>query len=324
MNLKLLVTVALLLPTLPAVAAPSRTTTPVPPASTHATPASEAQATWKEIQDTLGLVPGFMRAMPDEAIPGAWQEMRDLQLNPNTAVSGKNKDLIGLGVAAQIPCRYCVYFHTEAARAHGATDREIKETIAIAATARHWSTLFNGMQLEEPAFRAEVGRMVDFAKQMMAKGPAGMPAPMKVTTSQEAFRDMEQNLGLVPTFARMLPPEAVVGAWNEVKAMLLSPDTALPAKVKDMISLAVGAQTPCRYCTYMDTRFATEVDGASERELREAVAMAAIVRRWSTVLNGSQIDEAKFRRETDQILAHARKAQVVRPAAPATARPPQQ
>jgi hypothetical protein len=40
----------------------------------------------------------------------------------------------------------------------------------------------------------------------------------------------------------------------------------------------------------------------------EAVAMAAIVRHWSTVLNGMQVDAATFRRETDAVLAHATKA----------------
>ena len=30
--------------------------------------------------------------------------------------------------------------------------------------------------------------------------------------------------------------------------------------------------------------------------------MAAIVRHWSTVLNGMQVDQAQFRRETDAVL----------------------
>jgi AhpD family alkylhydroperoxidase len=45
-----------------------------------------------------------------------------------------------LAVTAQIPCRYCIYFHTAAAKANGASDEEIKETVATAAVARHWST----------------------------------------------------------------------------------------------------------------------------------------------------------------------------------------
>lgn len=33
--------------------------------------------------------------------------------------------------------------------------------------------------------------------------------------------------------------------------------------------------------------------------------MASIVRHWSTVLNGLQVDPATFRQETDDILARA-------------------
>ena len=39
----------------------------------------------------------------------------------------KTKQLIGLAVAAQIPCAYCVYAHTKFAKAAGATDAQIKE-----------------------------------------------------------------------------------------------------------------------------------------------------------------------------------------------------
>jgi hypothetical protein len=36
--------------------------------------------------------------------------------------------------------------------------------------------------------------------------------------------------------------------------------------------------------------------------------MAAITRHWSTVLNGSLIDEARFRKEVDKIVTNAKKA----------------
>ncbi|MER9949694.1 hypothetical protein NKJ89_16645 [Mesorhizobium sp. M0047] len=35
----------------------------------------------------------------------------------------------------------------------------------------------------------------------------------------------------------------------------------------------------------------------------EAVAMAAIVRHWSTMLNGSQVDLATFKKQTDDLFA---------------------
>ena len=74
----------------------------------------------------------------------------------------KNKELIGLAVAAQIPCTYCVYFHTEVAKANGATDEEIQEAIAIAANTRHWSTVLNGSQIELEDFKMEFKQMMEF------------------------------------------------------------------------------------------------------------------------------------------------------------------
>src|SRR4051812_34672324 len=77
----------------------------------------ESEATYKDIQQTLGFVPGFFKAFPEHGIAGAWEEMKGVQMNPRSALPGKTKELIGLAVAAQIPCRYCIYFHTNVAKA---------------------------------------------------------------------------------------------------------------------------------------------------------------------------------------------------------------
>lgn len=115
----------------------------------------------EEIRATLGEVPEYLEAFPEAALPGGWAEMKALQLSPETALPAKTKDLIGLAVAAQIPCDYCVYFHTEAARANGATEREIREAIALAALIRKWSTVVNGSQIDFEDFRAETDRMLE-------------------------------------------------------------------------------------------------------------------------------------------------------------------
>ena len=43
--------------------------------------------------------------------------------------------------------------------------------------------------------------------------------------------------------------------------------------------------------------------GASDEEIKETIAMAAIVRHWSTILNGSQVDLATFKKQTDDVFA---------------------
>ncbi|RVD58243.1 carboxymuconolactone decarboxylase family protein [Mesorhizobium sp. M2D.F.Ca.ET.185.01.1.1] len=116
---------------------------------------ASATAAYKDIQATLGTVPDMFKTLPDVAVAGAWAEIKGVQLNPNTALNGKTKELLGLAVASQIPCQYCIYFHTLAAKANGASDEEIKEAIAMAAIVRHWSTMLNGSQVDLATFKKQ-------------------------------------------------------------------------------------------------------------------------------------------------------------------------
>ena len=85
-------------------------------------------------------------------------------MNPATKLDGKTKELIGLAVAAQIPCEYCVYFHTEAARLNGASDDEIKEAVGMAGVTRMGSTILNGTQTDKAQFKKDIQRIVDGAR----------------------------------------------------------------------------------------------------------------------------------------------------------------
>jgi len=115
-----------------------------------------------------------------------WMEMaktfRDVQLSPSTALSGKNKELVGLAVAAQVPCRFCVIAHTEFAKLNGATDAEISEAIAMASFTRSMSTLLNGLQIDEAQFRHAVS---EIARRLIAK------------REQAALNEPHDFLGLV-------------------------------------------------------------------------------------------------------------------------------
>jgi AhpD family alkylhydroperoxidase len=261
-----------------------------------------AEETYADIEKTLSIVPTFFKRFPAESIPGAWEEFKSIQLSSSTAVSGKYKELIGLAVAAQIPCQYCIHFHTEAARLHGATDQEVHEAIAMAALTRHWSTVLNGALVPEAEFRKQAGEIFAYVK-----NPTKMAmAPNAVTDSESAWKDIEATFGMVPSFMRAFPSAGISGAWKEMKSLQLNPNTAIPGQYKELIGLAVAAQIPCHYCTYFHTE-AARMNGASDEQIKEAVAMSAITRHWSTVLNGSQIAPADFQREADQIFTAARK-----------------
>lgn len=259
-----------------------------------------ATAARADIQKTFGFVPQFLLKLPEGMLPGAWEEMKTLQLNPRTVLPGRTKELIGLAVAAQIPCRYCIVAHTDFAKLNGASETEIGEAIAMAAITRHWSTYLNGMQTDEAKFRGEIARIIDNVKKASAS-----KAPVAVTDGASALKEMTQMLGgYAPEFLRTFPEVARAGAWKQFRDVQLSSTTALSGKHKELVGLAVAAQVPCRFCVIAHTEFA-KLNGATESEINEAVAMASLTRNLSTMLNGLQIDEAQFRRDVDRLVKGA-------------------
>jgi AhpD family alkylhydroperoxidase len=265
-----------------------------------ASPAAEARA---DIQKTLGFVPQFFLKFPDVALPGTWEEMKGLQMNPNTALPGRTKELIGLAVASQIPCKYCIIGHTEFAKLNGASSEEIGQAVAMAAITRHWSTWLNGSQIDEGQFRAEIAKLVAGAKQAAASH-APAPKPGVVTDGQSALKDVAQMLGFVPEFIKRFPDAGRAGAWREMRDVQMNPTTALSPKAKELAGLAVASQIPCRYCVIAHTEFA-KLNGATDAEIGEAIGMAALTRNMSTMLNGLEIDEAQFRRDVDKLVKNA-------------------
>jgi AhpD family alkylhydroperoxidase len=100
----------------------------------------------------------FKQTLPDAVLKPHWDEQLAVG-NPKGALDAKTKQLIALGVAAQIPCVYCVYGHTKLAKAAGATDAQIKEAIATAALTRFNSTMLQGSGYDMQKFQQEVDRL---------------------------------------------------------------------------------------------------------------------------------------------------------------------
>ena len=101
----------------------------------------------------------FKKTYPEYALGAAMGLLGALE-GDKAAIDGKTMQLIQLGVSAQIPCTYCVYYHTRAAKAAGASDAEIKAAIAAAADTRMWSTVLNGNAYDMNAFKAEVDSLI--------------------------------------------------------------------------------------------------------------------------------------------------------------------
>jgi AhpD family alkylhydroperoxidase len=127
----------------------------------------------REIKETLGLVPEFFRRVPDYLLPTEWASFKNLQLSDQTAIPNKYKELIGLAVSGATRCRYCAYFHTEAARLFGASEDEITESALIAKNTMGWSTYLNTLQFDYDQFVEEFDQIAAHVREQMA---AGAPA----------------------------------------------------------------------------------------------------------------------------------------------------
>ncbi|MBV9047984.1 MAG: carboxymuconolactone decarboxylase family protein [Solirubrobacterales bacterium] len=127
----------------------------------------------RDIEEVLGLVPEFFQRVPDYLLPTEWASFKSLQLSDQTAIPNKYKELIGLAVSGATRCRYCAYFHTEAARLFGATEDEIVETALIAKNTMGWSTYLNTLQFDYDAFTSEFDQITAYIREQAA---AGAPA----------------------------------------------------------------------------------------------------------------------------------------------------
>ena len=121
-----------------------------------------------------------------------------------------------------------------------------------------------------------------------------------VEDRRETDRDIEQVFGLNPEFFQRVPDYLLPTEWASFKSLMLSDQTAIPNKYKELIGLAVSGATRCRYCAYLHAE-AARLFGATEDEITETALVAKHTMGWSTYLNTLQFDYDQFTSEFDQI-----------------------
>lgn len=109
----------------------------------------------QDIRNTLGLVPSYFDAIPDDVLDPEWTLFKHFEFG-DTAIPNKYKELIGIAVHSETKCRYCTLFHTEAAKMFGATEEEIQEAVHYAKHTTGWSAYLNGAQVDYDEFTDEL------------------------------------------------------------------------------------------------------------------------------------------------------------------------
>jgi AhpD family alkylhydroperoxidase len=126
---------------------------------------------YKDIEETFGFVPTFMKSIPDSTIEHEWALFKKIQLG-ESSIPHKYRELIGLGLSAVSKCSYCTLYHTEMAKLFGATDEEIEEAVHYAKASAGWSAYVNGMQVDYNRFKEELGKATKYAKKNAMKKAA--------------------------------------------------------------------------------------------------------------------------------------------------------
>ena len=119
---------------------------------------------------------------------------------------------------------------------------------------------------------------------------------------ENAKNEIQQQFGTFLSMFEAYPKDALPEAWENFKS-LQSPENAIPPKYRELLQLAVASQIPCDYCIYYHITVAKAL-GATEEEIKEAVAQGAQTRHWSMILQGNQIDFEAFKNEVDAALKY--------------------
>jgi len=118
---------------------------------------------YNEIKSMFGMVPTFIKSIPDSSLELEWNLMKRVQFDEGP-IPNKYRELMGVGIAAAMKCRYCAFFHTEVARLNGATDAEIEDAVHVAKSILGWSTYINGMQVDYDQFRREITKIAEYVR----------------------------------------------------------------------------------------------------------------------------------------------------------------
>ncbi|MEU3601096.1 carboxymuconolactone decarboxylase family protein [Streptomyces sp. NPDC006798] len=120
----------------------------------------------------------------------------------------------------------------------------------------------------------------------------------------EIEAEIKEALGLVPHFFSRIPTELLGPEWEIFKRLELG-ETLIPNKYKELMGVAIHAETKCRYCTLFHTE-AAKLFGATDEEIQEAVHYAKASLGWSAYLNGMQEDYDSFAAELAEVAAYVR------------------
>jgi AhpD family alkylhydroperoxidase len=117
--------------------------------------------TLEDIKKTMGFVPDFFKALPEDVLVNDWELMKKYQYG-DSAIPPKYREMIGLAIAANLKCPYCQLMHLSMAKGRGATDEELAELTFLASYTSRWSAMIHAQNYDMEKFRDEAARIGEF------------------------------------------------------------------------------------------------------------------------------------------------------------------
>ena len=119
---------------------------------------------------------------------------------------------------------------------------------------------------------------------------------------QEVYYEIEQMLGLVPSFFKTIPDSTIEMEWNLMRTFQFD-DGLIPQKYRHLMGVGIAGATKCQYCAFFHAA-AAKLFGATDEEIEEAAHYAKSTSGWSAYLNGMQFDYEEFKEEIQKIGEH--------------------
>ena len=113
------------------------------------------EETVKEIENTFGMLPGFMRNTPKDILPQMWPLFKKYQMG-TSIIPQKYREMMMLAAAAATKCPYCQTYHKEIAKMYGATVEELNELAVIIGQTSFCSNVLHPQNYDYDTFVREL------------------------------------------------------------------------------------------------------------------------------------------------------------------------
>ena len=119
------------------------------------------QEIYDEVTEVYGFVPEYIAKAPDSILEQFWSQLSFY--NNDSALSARDKALIGFGVSAAIHCEYWIPFHKAQFALFELSEEQAREAAAVVQAITGFSAYFYGTGYSHETFLKELDAIVAHA-----------------------------------------------------------------------------------------------------------------------------------------------------------------